>query len=79
MKAVNGETFSEVYSIALANISADPEYVSSPRGMKIKESLNYIIEVENPLNNLYKNDVRSSPVDYICKELVWYLDGNPDV
>jgi len=75
----SGDSFADVYSQSLRSINNEPDYVTSPRGMKIKESLNCVLHVKDPLNNLYDNVVRSSPIEYVCKELVWYFDGNPDV
>jgi thymidylate synthase len=71
------DTFSDAYVNLLHKIYNDPEFETSPRGMSIKEDLNVMFILNNPRSNLYINEVRSSPVSYICDELLWYLDGNP--
>jgi thymidylate synthase len=55
------------------------DYESAPRGMRIKESLNVGFTITNPLLNLYTNTIRSSPLKYICQELVWYLSKDRSV
>ena len=37
MRTYNGETFAEVYERVLKDVYKNPEFESSPRGMKIKE------------------------------------------
>jgi thymidylate synthase len=70
------DTFSSAYSNLLYKIYNNPEFETSPRGMSIKEDLNVMFILNNPKSNLYINKVRSSPVSYICDELIWYLQGD---
>jgi thymidylate synthase len=44
--------------------------------MPIKECLNMTLITNIPTLNLYNNYRRSSPLDYICRELVWYFSGD---
>jgi len=64
------------YENLLDNLLNKPEFVSAPRSQSIKEITNVIIEIENPCNNLFLNDKRSSPIKYICAELLWYFSGS---
>ena len=72
------KTFADAYFNMLHSVYYSPQYETAPRDMKIKENLNAIFTIENPKSNLYLNKVRSSPVEYICRELVWYLSGDPN-
>ena len=76
MLFVEAEKFGAVYESLLWNIFSRPEYTSSPRGFKIKETLNVGFKIYNPLYSLYTNFKRSSPENYILDELAWYLSTN---
>ena len=67
---------SSAYNDILGNLMYDPEYDIEPRGQKIKEITNTIIEIGNPLNNLFLNATRNSPLKYIAAELFWYFSGS---
>ena len=79
MRIIQGKTFAEAYNKALLEIYKNPEYLSAPRGKKIKEILNLVIEIENPLSNLYKNEIRGVPEKYLAGELFWYFSGKNDL
>ena len=78
MRVFKGETFAEAYNYALGSAIHNPNYVSSPRGMKIFEMTDAAIVVEDPTFCLYENDRRSSQFKYIAAELVWYFTGRKD-
>lgn len=78
MRVFKGETFAEAYHSALSSVIYNPNYVSSPRGMKIFEMSDAAIVVEDPSYCLYENDRRSSQFKYIAAELVWYFTGRND-
>jgi len=78
MRVFKGETFAEAYNYALGSAIHNPNYVSSPRGMKIFEMTDAAIVVEDPTFCLYENDRRSSQFKYIAAELVWYFTGRND-
>lgn len=65
----------DAYKQLLFDLNTNYEYISEPRGQKIKEITNVVIEIEEPCFNLYKNKRRSSPRQYICAELIWYFTG----
>lgn len=44
---------------------------SSPRGLKIKEIMNFSLTI-NPKLNIYSNRRRGSQLKYIAAELIWY-------
>ena len=78
MRIYKGETFADVYQTALTDVLQNPEYVTSPRGMKINEVTNAALVIEDPTFPLYENNRRSSQFKYIAAELVWYFTGRRD-
>ncbi len=79
MRTYNGETFAEVYERVLKDVYKNPEFESSPRGMKIKEVTNAALVINDPTYPLYINNRRSSQYKYIGAELLWYFSGRNDV
>lgn len=78
MRIYNGETFADVYQTVLTDVTNNPEYVTSPRGMKINEITNACLVIQDPRYCLYENKRRSSQFKYIAGELVWYFTGRND-
>jgi len=78
MRIYKGETFADVYQTALNDVLNNPEYITSPRGMKINEVTNAALVIEDPTFPLYENKRRSSQFKYIGAELVWYFTGRKD-
>jgi thymidylate synthase len=79
MRIYKGETFAEVYQNALRDVLKNPEYVTSPRNLKIKEVTNATLIIEDPKFSLYENERRSSQFKYIGGELIWYFSGRNDI
>ncbi len=78
MRVFKGETFAQAYDYALGSIIHNPQYTSSPRGMKINEISNAALVIDNPIHCLYENSRRSSQFKYIAAELVWYFTRRKD-
>jgi len=78
MRIYKGETFAEVYQTALTDVMNEPQYITSPRGMKIKEVTNAALIINDPRYPLYENKRRGSQFKYIAGELVWYYTGRND-
>ncbi len=76
MHSYKSKTFADAYKKVLFDLRWDPDYSSSPRGMKINELYNTVIEITDPTNNAYKNERRSSQLDYIKAEFEWYFSGS---
>ena len=72
------ESFAEVYKYVLDDLMKYPEYETSPRGLKVKESLNVGMVIKNPKLSCYDNEKRSSQYSYIAGELLWYFSGRED-
>ena len=79
MVIYQSQDFASSYETALRDLIYDPEYVTQPRDMKIKEMCDVAIVVENPLSCLYQNEYRSSQFKYIAAEFMWYFMGRNDV
>jgi thymidylate synthase len=79
MRIYKGQNIASIYHDILYDLYNSPEYISAPRGIEVKEILNCVIEVQEPNQNLYKNEVRSSPEKYIAAELLFYFSGTNKV
>lgn len=79
MRVIEAKNFSDLYRKGLENLLKDPEYETSPRDMKIKEIIDGILVLKNPLNNSFHNSVRSPDIRYMAGELLWYFSGRNDV
>ena len=78
MKYLEGNTFAELYAKAMEQVYCHPDYETAPRGQKIKECLNVVMQVNNPLSNLFKCSKDKSltlPTRYTKKEICLYLNG----
>jgi thymidylate synthase len=70
------QNFTEAYVDILRDVYSDPEFVSSPRGMKVKEILGYQFKILNPRNRIPYIKGRELSIHYLVAELLWYLSGN---
>jgi len=75
MRIYKGQNIATIYHDILYDLYNSPEFISSPRGMECKEIMNCIIEVQEPNQNLFKNEIRSSPEKYLAAEILWYFSG----
>jgi thymidylate synthase len=78
MKVYREKYAAAAYKKILNDLLNNPEYVSKPRNMEVREILNCIIEIEYPNFNMYKNEVRSSQEKYIAAELLFYFSGTDE-
>jgi thymidylate synthase len=75
-------TLSEAYLMILRDILEHPEYISSPRGMKIHESLDvqYRVMYPSPESIVTRDAERNKIIaDYTARELEWYKSGDLSV
>jgi thymidylate synthase len=79
MKVYKSHNFSSLYQESLTDLLKNPEYETRPRDLKINESTNIALVLEDPLSCLYQNQHRSSKLKYIAAELLWYFAGRNDV
>lgn len=73
---VRGYSFNEVYNKLATLLNDKFEYDSSPRGMKIKESLAVSFAISNPRDRGIFNPARKFKTHYTVAECLWYLSGN---
>lgn len=78
MKTYTGKTFAEVYKKSLSDLYNNPEYVTSPRDLNIKENAGVSLLIQNPISNMYMNNRRGSQFEYIAGELLFYFLGRND-
>jgi len=79
MKIYRGKYIAHLYKDILNDLLNNPEYIANPRGMEVREIINCVIEVEDPCQNLYKNEIRSSVERYLGAEILWYFSGTNNV
>jgi thymidylate synthase len=73
---VAGYSFNEVYNKLALLLNSGYEHCSSPRGMKIKESLAVSFRIANPRDRGIFNPARKFKTHYTVAECLWYLSGN---
>ena len=73
---IKRRSFAEAYDSVLTALINDYEYITSPRGQKIKEIIGLQLEIENPYSNLFRNSVRDLPLQYLADELYLYFNGS---
>jgi thymidylate synthase len=78
MKIYSKDTFAEAYRELLAELMGPEGKKSDPRSNSTKEMIDVCIEIKNPLNCLYFNEIRSSQKKYIAAEFIWYFLGRND-
>jgi len=69
----------DAYIEVLKDVYDNPEFTSSPRGMKIREIMHYQFRVENPKSEsiVTKDKDRNKIINsYTEKELKWYKSGS---
>lgn len=77
MRYIKGKTFAELYHSALREVYENPDFECSPRGQKVKECLNGVLELEDITSNLFKCDGKAltMPTGYTKKEISLYLSA----
>ena len=78
-KLVVFNSFAESYKYLANELVNNPEYQTSPRGLKINEILNQTIIINNPYSNLFSNEIREPSLRYLKEELKLYFSGNNKV
>lgn len=82
MKYIEGNTFAELYTKVMNQVYNHPDYETMPRKHKIRECLNVIMQINNPLSNLFKcikDKTLTLPTRYTKKEICLYLNGTNTV
>lgn len=75
MRLYHGETIVPVFKEILKDLWKEPDFITSPRGMEVREIRDCSMEIKNPMINLYRNEFRNSPEKYIAAEQLWYFAG----
>ena len=70
------ESFTEAYVDLCRSIDQDFDFLSSPRGMKIKEKLGVQFRLRNPRARLPRVPARNFSLSYFVAETLWYLSGD---
>jgi thymidylate synthase len=67
--------FTQAYVDLCRIIRDESEFVSSPRGMKIKEKLGVQFRIKNPRDRLPYIEARNFSLSYFVAETLWYMSG----
>lgn len=68
-------SFTSVYYDLLRSVMRDPEHVSKPRGLEVREKLCYKFTLTNPRDRLPYLHERNYSLSYFVAESLWYLAG----
>jgi len=79
MFVTKSDSFSDLYQKIIYNLYHNFEYETNPRGLKIREIINFVFQLNNPYSNLFKNSARSLPLKYLAGEIIWYFSGKNDL
>lgn len=70
------ENFTECYISLIDKVYNEPEYVSAPRGQRVKEVIGASFTITNPRCRIPFTVGRKFSMSYMVAELVWYLAAN---
>lgn len=68
--------FTQAYIDLCRQVRDDSEFVSAPRGMKIKEKLGVQFRIKNPRDRLPFVESRNFSLSYFVAETLWYMSGS---
>jgi thymidylate synthase len=68
--------FTEAYHDLLQDVYETPDFISAPRGQKIREKLGVSFKITNPLDRLPYVAKRDFSIAYYIAESLWYLSGS---
>jgi thymidylate synthase len=68
--------FTSAYLSLAEEIRDDYDYITSPRGMKVKEKLGVKFEITNPRHRIPYVPIRKFKIQYMIAETLWYLSAN---
>ena len=68
--------FTTAYLGLAKEVRDNYDYLSAPRGMKVKEKLGVRFEITNPLHRIPYVPARKFKIQYMIAETLWYLSGD---
>ena len=68
--------FTSAYLDLAREVRDNYDYLSSPRGMNVKEKLGVRFEITNPLHRIPYVPARKFKIQYMIAEALWYLSGD---
>lgn len=76
---LTGDTFDQIFFDLVHKINRYPQFVSSPRGQKVRESLVVSFELTNPRARLISVPARKADYGFAVGEFLWYWTGKQDL
>ena len=68
--------FTQAYIDLCRQVRDDSEFISAPRGMKIKEKLGVQFRIKDPRDRLPFVEARNFSISYFVAETLWYMSGS---
>ena len=68
--------FTECFKTLVEEVYHNHDFISSPRGLEIKQRLGVSFEISDPRNRLLYVKNRKFSLEYMIAECLWYLSGN---
>lgn len=70
------DNFTDCYVGLIESVYNNPDYISAPRNLKIKECLGASFGIRNPRARIPYISQRKFSITYMIAELLWYLSGD---
>ena len=74
-----GWNFDHLFARLVTDINNDPEYDTSPRGMRVKELIAPTFELTQPRRRLLRSPARKADYGFAVGEFLWYWSGKNDL
>ena len=76
---IKSDRFDHIFDRLLWEVSLHPQFICSPRGQKVKESLVVSFELTNPRARLLSCPTRKADYGFAVGEFLWYWTGRRDL
>ena len=73
------KNFTECYLALAASVYDTPDFISSPRGHRVREKLAVKFSITDPRSRIPYVGVRKFSMHYMIAELLWYLSGKDSI
>jgi thymidylate synthase len=73
------DTVDEAFCYLAEDISESPQFVSEPRGQRIRETLAVTFRVRDPRSRVVWNPIRKANLGFMVGEFLWYWQGRQDL
>lgn len=78
-RVISSSSFQNLYKETIKTLIESPDFVCSPRGMKVNELLFATLVLENPRNRIVVSPAREPNYGFGVGEFLWYVTGKQDL